>query len=214
MSISLQKGQKLNLSKETGGHQLFIVGLGWDPNDASGADFDLDASAFICKYDAANRPIVLDDPNPDTHAFVFYNNLVSPCGGVRHTGDNRTGGGDGDDEEIIIDLSKLDPAAQEIAFIVTIDEFAARKQNFGQVRNAYIRICQGTAAADGSVTMGAEVARFDLGEDYSVESAVQFGSIYSNNGDWKFNPIGKGFENYGLAEFVHYYGPNVAIAGE
>lgn len=213
MSVSLKKGAKLSLSKTAPGHELFVVGLGWDPQDGSGADFDLDASAFLCKYDNG-RPIVLDDPDPDTKSFVFYNNPKSACGGVQSTGDNRTGGGDGDDEQIIIDLAKIDPAVEEVAIIVTIDEFLARKQNFGQVRNAYIRICKGTLNADGSVATGEEVARYDLSEDFSVETAVQFGSVYKNNDEWKFNAIGKGFENYGLAEFIHYYGPHVAIEGE
>lgn len=213
MSISLKKGQKLNLSKETSGHALFIVGLGWDPQDNGGAEFDLDASAFLCKYDNG-RPIVLDDPQPDTHSFVFYNQPKSACGGVWSTGDNRTGGGDGDDEQIIVDLSKIDPRVEEVAFIVTIDEYLARKQSFGQVRNAYIRIATATLNGDGSVTETAEVARYDLSEDFSVETAVQFGSVYKNNGEWKFNAIGKGFEGYGLSEFVHYYAPHVAIEGE
>lgn len=214
MSISLKKGQKLNLSKEASGHQLFIIGLGWDPQDnGSGVEFDLDASAFLCKYDNG-KPIVVDDPTPDTHCFVFYGAPSSTCGGVRSTGDNKTGGGDGDDEQIIVDLSKIDSRVEEVAFIVTIYEFLERKQNFGQVRNAYIRIATGTQAADGSITETGEVARFDLTEDFSIETAVQFGSVYKNGDEWKFNAIGKGFEGYGLSEFVHYYAPHVAIDGE
>jgi tellurium resistance protein TerD len=213
MSITLKKGQKLNLSKEAAGHRLFVVGLGWDPNDGTGAEFDLDASAFLCKY-VGGKPTVLDDPDPSTKSFVFYNQPVSACGGVWSTGDNRTGGGDGDDEQIIVDLAKIDPACEEVAIIVTIDEYVSRRQNFGQVRNAYIRVCTGTLQSDGAVSVDTEITRFDLTEDFSIESAVQFGSLYKNNGEWKFNAIGKGFENYGLSEFVHYFAPHVAIEGE
>lgn len=166
----------------------FTIGLGWDTNTSdTGADFDLDASAFIL---GSNGKILADE------YFVFYNNLKSPDGAVEHTGDNLTGEGEGDDESIKIDLSKIDPRAEEIIFVVTIHQAAERRQNFGQVRNAFIRIYD--------TTTGEETLRYDLDEDFSVETAVEFGRLYKRNGAWKFEAIGTGMKG-GLAEYLNKY---------
>ena len=183
MAINLQKGQREKLT--TGN---FTVGLGWDTNQtATGADFDLDASIFIL---GENKKMLSDQH------FIFYNNLKSPDGAVEHTGDNRTGEGDGDDESIIIDLSKIDDRATEICIVVTIDEYEARKQNFGQVRNSFVRIVDNSTKT--------EIMKFELDEDFSIETAVEFGRIYKRNGEWKFEVIGTGM-NGGLNDFLNKY---------
>lgn len=183
MAINLQKGQREKLN--TGN---FTVGLGWDTNQtATGVDFDLDASIFIL---GENKKMLSDQH------FIFYNNLKSPDGAVEHTGDNRTGEGDGDDEAIIIDLSKIDDRAVEICIVVTIDEYEARKQNFGQVRNSFVRIVDNTN--------NTEIMKFELDEDFSIETAVEFGRIYKRNGEWKFEAIGTGM-NGGLNDFLNKY---------
>ncbi len=183
MAINLKKGQREVLSAGN-----FTVGLGWDTNETStGVDFDLDASVFIL---GENKKLL-----SDSH-FIFYNNLADPEGAVRHTGDNRTGEGDGDDESIIIDLSKINSGATEICVVVTIDEAEARKQNFGQVRNAFVRIVDNSN--------NTEIMKFELDEDYSVETAVEFGRIYLRNGEWKFEAIGMGM-NGGLQDFLNKY---------
>ena len=166
----------------------FTIGLGWDVNQSStGTDFDLDASAFIL---GENGKILADE------FFVFYNNLKSPDGAVQHTGDNLTGEGEGDDESIRIDLSKIDPRATEITFVVTIHEADSRRQNFGQVRNAFIRIYDNTT--------GEEIMRYDLDEDFSIETAVEFGRLYKRNGQWKFEAIGTG-QKAGLAQYLQRF---------
>jgi len=183
MAINLQKGQRETLS--TGS---FTVGLGWDTNVSStGQDFDLDASVFIL---GENKKIL-----SDSH-FIFYNNLKSPDGAVEHTGDNLTGEGDGDDESIIIDLSKIDARATEICVVVTIHDADVRKQNFGQVRNSFVRIIDKAS--------NAEVMKFELDEDFSVETAVEFGRIYKRNDEWKFEAIGTGMKG-GLEDFLTKY---------
>ncbi|MGJ8550933.1 TerD family protein [Winogradskyella wichelsiae] len=183
MAINLKKGQRETLSSGK-----FTVGLGWDTNEtATGVDFDLDASIFIL---GENKKIL-----SDKH-FIFYNNLISPNGAVEHTGDNRTGEGDGDDESVIIDLSKIDSGATEICIVVTIDDYEARKQNFGQVRNAFVRIVDDLS--------NTELMKFELDEDFSVETAVEFGRIYKRNGEWKFEAIGTGVKG-GLEEFLNKY---------
>ena len=183
MAIHLAKGQRV--SEEL---PKFTIGLGWDVNQSStGTDFDLDASAFIL---GENGKILEDE------YFVFYNNLKSPDGAVEHTGDNLTGEGEGDDESIRIDLSKIDPRATEITFVVTIHKADERRQNFGQVRNAFIRIYN----ADN----GEEILRYDLDEDFSVETAVEFGRLYKRNGQWKFEAIGTG-QKSGLGEYLNKY---------
>jgi len=182
MAISLEKGQRVNV-----GLPKFIVGLGWDANSAVGAEFDLDASVFIL---GENKKILTDE------YFVFYNNLKSPDGSVEHTGDNLTGAGEGDDESIRVDLSKINAAATEISFVVTIHEAASRKQNFGQVRNAFVRIYNEDTRE--------EILKYDLDEDFSIETAVEFGRLYKRGGEWKFEAVGVGLKG-GLEDYLNRY---------
>ena len=192
MAISLAKGQKVDLTKGNAGLKKLIVGLGWDTNKYDGGfDFDLDAAAFLL---GANGKV------PSDADFVFYGNLKHSSGSVEHMGDNLTGDGDGDDEQIKVDLSLVPANIEKIDFTVTIYEADVRKQNFGQVSNAYIRIADETT--------GAELLRFDLGEEFSVETAVVVGELYRNNGEWKFNAIGAGFAG-GLAALCKNFGVNV-----
>ncbi len=192
MPVSLSKGQKVSLTKGNPGLQRVVVGLGWDTNafDTGGA-FDLDSSAFL-----------LSDAGKVTKSedFVFYGNLKHPSGGVTHMGDNLTGAGDGDDEQIKVDLSKIPPELTKIAFTVTIHEAEQRNQNFGQVSNAYIRIY--------NEDNGEELLRYDLGEDFSIETAAVFGELYKHGDEWKFNAIGSGYQG-GLAALCNYYGVEV-----
>lgn len=192
MAVSLSKGQKVDLTKGNPGLSKIIVGLGWDTNKYDGgADFDLDAAAFLL---AANGKVASDSD------FVFYGNLKHSSGGVEHMGDNLTGEGDGDDEQIKVNLASIPASVEKIGFTVTIYEAESRKQNFGQVSNAYIRIVDETS--------NAELIRYDLGEDFSVETAVVVGELYRNNGEWKFNAIGSGFQG-GLNALCQNYGVNV-----
>ena len=192
MAVSLSKGQKVDLTKGNPGLSKIIVGLGWDTNKYDGgADFDLDAAAFLL---AANGKVASDSD------FVFYGNLKHCSGGVEHMGDNLTGVGDGDDEQIKVNLAAVPASVDKIGFTVTIYEAESRKQNFGQVSNAYIRIVDETS--------NAELIRYDLGEDFSVETAVVVGELYRNNGEWKFNAIGSGFQG-GLKALCQNYGVNV-----
>ncbi len=192
MAISLQKGQKISLAKvaaDAGVPTLskVFVGLGWDVKKFDGgSDFDLDASVFMCDGNGK----VTKDTN-----FIFYNNKVAP--GIEHLGDNRTGAGDGDDEVIKIDLTALEPDVQKIAFTVTIDQADVRKQNFGMVENSFIRVVDEAT--------GTELLRYDLGEDYSIETAVVVAELYRNGAEWKFNAIGSGFSG-GLAALCNNYG--------
>lgn len=193
MPISLSKGQKVDLTKGNPGLKKIMAGLGWDVNAFdSGGDFDLDAAAFM---------LGADGKCPTDKEFIFYGNLTHTSGSVKHLGDNLTGAGEGDDEQIQIDLSKVPADIERIAFTVTIYEAEARKQNFGQVSNAFIRI------VDGSV--GTELIRYDLGEDFSIETAVVVGELYRNNGEWKFNAIGSGFQG-GLAALCSHFGIDAA----
>ena len=184
MAINLEKGQRINIGLEKVG-----VGLGWDPNESTGFDFDLDASAFML---GENGKLPLDE------FFVFYNNLVSPDGAVESSGDAQTGGNSdgGDDETLSVDLAKVDPRIKEIIFTATIHKAAERRQNFGQVRNSYIRIY--------NALTNEEIAKYDLDEDFSVETAIEFGRLYRRNGEWKFEAIGNGFKG-GLQYFVDKY---------
>jgi len=184
MAINLQKGQKIDI-----GLSKLSVGLGWIPNEGTGHDFDLDASAFMID---GNRTI------PAEEYFVFYGNTDSPDGALHHTGDDPTGGNsaDGDDETIEVDLSKVNPDINEILFVVTIHDAIARKQNFGQVRDSYIRI------VDDSNDQ--EVAKYELGEDFSIETAVEFGRLYKRDGKWKFEASGIGYKE-DLAFFLAKY---------
>ena len=183
MAINLQKGQRESINAPK-----FTVGLGWDTNSSTtGTDFDLDASVFIL---GENKKLL-----SDSH-LVFYNNLKSPNEAVVHTGDNRTGAGDGDDEQILVDLSKIEPNAAEICIVVTIHEAAQRGQNFGQVRNSFIRIFD-------SVT-NQEMLKYELEEDFSIETAVEFGRIYKRNSEWKFEAVGMGMKG-GLEDYLNKY---------
>ncbi len=178
MSISLTKGQKIDLTKGNPGLSKILVGLGWDVNKYDGGSaFDLDASAFLLNANGK-----LQDPKD----MVFFNNLKHSSGSVIHTGDNLTGEGEGDDEQIKVDLSKIPASVEKIDFTVTIYEADSRKQNFGQVSNAFIRIVD--------ESNGKELIRYDLGEDFSVETAVVVGELYRHSGEWKFSAIGSGFK--------------------
>ena len=190
--ISLFKGQKIDLTKGNPKLSKILVGLGWDTKKYDGGfDFDLDAAAFLL---GANGKVQSD------YDFVFYNNLTHSSGAVQHMGDNLTGAGDGDDEQIKIDLSKVPANIDKIAFTVTIHEADSRRQNFGQVSNAFIRIVD--------EANGKELIRYDLGEDFSVETAVVVGELYRNAGEWKFNAIGSGFKG-GLRALCLNFGVNV-----
>ncbi|MFD8482035.1 TerD family protein [Kitasatospora sp. NPDC059673] len=191
MGVSLAKGGNVSLTKEAPGLTSVIVGLGWDVRATTGADFDLDASALLCSE--AGR--VLSDQH-----FVFYNNLRSPEGSVEHSGDNLTGGGDGDDEQIQVDLAAVPPQVAKVVFPVSIYDAEQRRQSFGQVRNAFIRVVN---QADGS-----EVARYDLSEDASTETAMVFGELYRYGVEWKFRAIGQGYAS-GLRGIALDYGVNV-----
>ena len=192
MPISLQKGQKVSLTKGNPGLKKVVVGLGWDVNQFdTGGDFDLDAAAFLLG-DSGKTAKSAD--------FVFYGNLTHPSGSVQHMGDNLTGEGDGDDEQIKIDLTKVPADVTKIAFTATIYEPEQRRQNFGQVNNAFIRIY--------NEETGEEMLRYDLGEDFSIETAVVFGELYKNNNEWKFNAIGSGYQG-GLAALCANYGVDV-----
>ncbi|MBK8182502.1 MAG: TerD family protein [Candidatus Competibacteraceae bacterium] len=191
MAISLQKGGNVSLSKQAPGLKRVRFGLGWDLRKTDGTEFDLDASAFV--LNASGK--VLSDQH-----FIFYNNPTDPAGSVTHKGDNRTGVGEGDDELIEIDLGALTADTAKVAFVVTIHDADARKQNFGQVGNAYIRALN----AEGDQ----EIARYDLSEDASTETAMIFGELYRNNDEWKFKAIGQGYAG-GLAAVARDFGVNL-----
>lgn len=192
MPVSLQKGQKVSLTKGNPGLKNVIVGLGWDVNAFdTGGSFDLDAAAFLLSD--SGKVAGSDD-------FVFYGNLRHTSGSVQHMGDNTTGAGDGDDEQIKIDLSLVPANISKIAFSATIYEAEARHQNFGQVTNAYIRIY--------NEANGEEMLRYDLGEDFSIETAVVFGELYKNGDEWKFNAIGSGYQG-GLAALCGNFGVEI-----
>ena len=189
MPVSLNKGQKVSLTKENPGLANVVVGLGWDINQFdNGGAFDLDTAAFM-----------LDDSGrcPTEKEFIFFGNLNHTSGSVQHLGDNNTGAGDGDDEQIRINLAAIPDNISRIAFSVTIYEAEERRQNFGQVNNAFIRIY--------NENNGEEILRYDLGEDFSIETAVVFGELYKYNGEWKFNAIGGGYQG-GLAALCANYG--------
>jgi tellurium resistance protein TerD len=191
MAISLQKGGNVNLSKEAPGLTKLQVGLGWDVRSTDGAAFDLDGVVFL--LNAAGK--VRGDGD-----FIFYNNLRSSDGSVVHSGDNRTGAGEGDDESVTIDLSKVPADVERIALAVTIHEADTRRQNFGQVAKAYVRCVNGAN--------NSEIARYDLSEDSSTEAAMIFGEVYRNGADWKFRAIGQGYQG-GLGPLAKNYGVNV-----
>ena len=189
MPISLKKGQKVSLTKDNPGLSKVVVGLGWDVNQFdTGGNFDLDAAAFL----------LTDSGKVSSQGdFVFFNSPKHVSGGVEHMGDNLTGEGEGDDEQIKVDLSLVPANITRIAFTVTIYEAEQRRQNFGQVNNAFIRIY--------NELTGEELLRYDLGEDFSIETAAIFGELYKNNNEWKFNAIGSGFQG-GLGALCANYG--------
>ena len=191
MGVSLSKGGNVSLTKEAPGLTAVTVGLGWDVRTTTGADFDLDASALM--LDTSGK--VLSDQH-----FVFYNNLQSPDGSVQHTGDNLTGEGEGDDEQIKVNLAAVPAEVDKIVFPVSIHEAEARQQSFGQVRNAFIRVVN--QAND------SEIARYDLTEDASTETAMIFGELYRRNGEWKFRAVGQGYAS-GLRGIALDFGVNV-----
>ena len=192
MGVNLRKGQKVDLTKGNPGLNSLTVGLGWDVNMYDGGgEFDLDASAFLLT--AAGT--VGNDAD-----FVFYGNAQHASGGVTYGGDNRTGAGEGDDETIQVELSKVPANVEKVDFTVTIYDADVRRQNFGMVSNAYVRIIDNAT--------GQEILRYDLGEDFSIETAVVVGEIYRHNGEWKFNAIGSGFQG-GLEALCRHYGVNV-----
>ena len=191
MAISLNKGGNLSLSKTDPTLVRILIGLGWDERATDGASFDLDASAFLLTASGKVR---------GDHDFIFYNQLKSQDGSVEHTGDNRSGQGDGDDESLLVDLSKVSPEVEKIAITVTIHDAQSRGQNFGQIANAFIRVVNQDS--------GVEIVRFDLAEDYSTETAMVFGEVYRHNGEWKFRAVGQGYAG-GLAAMCQQYGIQV-----
>lgn len=191
MAISLSKGGNISLSKEAPGIKNVLVGLGWDARTTDGADFDLDASCFML---GENGKV------PSDSHFIFYNQLKSACGSVEHTGDNRTGVGEGDDEILYVTLDKVPTTIGKLAFTVTIHDAEARRQNFGMVASAYIRIVDRDS--------NKEIARYDLSEDASTNTAMIFGEVYRHGGDWKFRAVGQGY-NGGLGPLAKNYGVNI-----
>lgn len=192
MAISLAKGQKVDLTKTNPGLTKILIGLGWDIKRYDGGfDFDLDTSAFLL---GANEKVPSDDE------FIFYNQPKHKSGGVEYMGDNKTGAGEGDDEQIKVDLSKIPADIQSVSFTVTIHEADARKQNFGQVENSYIRVVD--------ETNNTELIRYDLGEDFSIETAIVVGKLYRQGTEWKFQAIGSGFSG-GLKALGQNFGVNV-----
>lgn len=188
MSISLVKGQKVDLTKTNPSIKKYKIGLGWNPNVTNtGGSFDIDVSAFVLGENKKRLS--------DAH-FIFYNNLKSPNDALVHLGDSTTGVGDGDDEALVLDLSKIEDTATEIVFVVTIHDAQSKNQNFGQISGSYIRILN-----DENQT---EILKYDLNEDYSIETALTFGKIYKHNGEWKFEAVGTGFQG-GLQEYLNNY---------
>jgi len=191
MAVSLSKGGNLSLEKTDPGIKKILIGLGWDARVTDGVDFDLDASVFLLNDAGKVR---------GDHDFIFYNQAASQCGSVNHQGDNLDGSGDGDDEAVTIDLAAVPAEVSKIAITVTIHDFEARNQNFGQVANAFIRVVNSETSN--------EVCRYDLTEDYSIETAMIFGELYRHNGDWKFKAVGQGFAG-GLSAMAKEYGVNM-----
>ncbi len=191
MGVSLQKGGNVSLEKIAPGMTKCMIGLGWDTRVTDGEDFDLDATLFMLGADGKIR----SDAD-----FIFYNNLKSTCGAVEHMGDNLTGEGDGDDEMVKVDLAAMPEDVVKVVIGVTIHNAEQRKQNFGQVSNAFIRVLNQAS--------NEEVARYDLSEDYSIETGLLFGEVYRHNGEWKFKALGQGFEG-GLSPMAKSYGVNI-----
>ncbi|SLM64190.1 MULTISPECIES: TerD family protein [Dickeya] len=191
MAVSLIKGGNVSLTKEAPTMNVAMAGLGWDARVTDGTDFDLDSSVFMV---GENGKVISDA------SFIFFNNKTSTCGSVTHMGDNRTGEGEGDDEQLKIDLAKIPADVKKLVFAVTIYDAEARKQNFGMVNNSYIRIFNNDN--------GTEIARFDLSEDASTETAMVFGELYRHNAEWKFKAVGQGFAG-GLSALASQHGVNI-----
>jgi tellurium resistance protein TerD len=191
MAVSLNKGGNVSLSKTDAGLKKILIGLGWEARSSDGVDFDLDASAFMV---GENGKVIKEDD------FIFYNQLLSLCGSVEHTGDNLTGDGDGDDEALKIEFDKVPESIKRIIVCVTIHDADVRNQNFGQVENAFMRIV--------NLENDIEIARFDLSEDYSTETAMIFGEVYRHNAEWKFKAVGQGYAG-GLAALCDKFGVKV-----
>jgi tellurium resistance protein TerD len=191
MGVSLSKGGNVSLSKAEPGLRKILIGLGWDVRTTDGADFDLDASLFMLRADGRVR---------SDSDFIFYNNLRSADGSVEHTGDNRTGEGEGDDEAINVDLERVPPEVDKLVVTVTIHEAQARGQNFGQVADAFIRVVNSEA--------NNEIVRYDLSEDASTETSMVFGEVYRHGGEWKFRAVGQGYAG-GLGPMASSFGVNV-----
>lgn len=191
MAVSLNKGGNVSLSKEAPGIKNLLVGLGWDARATDGADFDLDASCFML---TENGKVPGDD------SFIFYNNLKSSCGSIEHAGDNRTGAGEGDDEVLYIALEKVPSKMTKLVFTVTIHDADARRQNFGMVSTAFIRVVDRDT--------NKEIARYDLSEDASTNTALIFGEVYRHNNEWKFKAVGQGFDG-GLGPLAKNFGVNI-----
>ena len=191
MAVSLSKGGNVSLSKEAPGLKAVTVGLGWDERATDGSEFDLDASVFVCGADGKVR----SDAD-----FIFYNNLKGANGTVEHMGDNRSGAGEGDDEQVKVDLENLPADVSKLVFAVTIHDAEARNQNFGMVANAFIRVVNQAGET--------EIVRYDLSEDFSLETAMIFGELYRHNTEWKFKAIGQGFAG-GLGPLAKTHGVNI-----
>ncbi|HEU5150430.1 MAG TPA: TerD family protein [Iamia sp.] len=191
MGVSLSKGGNVSLSKEAPGLNRILIGLGWDVRATDGQDYDLDASVFLLNAEGRVR---------SDSDFIFYNNLTSTDGSVEHTGDNRTGEGEGDDEAIKVSVNQVPADVDKLVVAVTIHDAQARNQNFGQVENAFIRIVNDEN--------GTEIARYDLSEDASVETAMIFGEVYRHGAEWKFRAVGQGYTG-GLGPLAQSYGINV-----
>jgi tellurium resistance protein TerD len=192
MGVQLTKGENISLSQSAANLKRILIGLGWEARSTEGNAFDLDASVFMT---AENGKVRRDED------FVFYNQLESPCGSVKHSGDNRTGAGDGDDETITVDMEKIPPHIQRLVVSVTIHDAEIRHQNFGQISDAFIRVVD--------LDTDREIARFDLSEDYSTETGMIFGEIYRHGGDWKFKAVGQGYAG-GLEALCRKHGVDVA----
>ena len=195
MSTTLEAGHRINLQKTAPGLKRVRIGIGWKVNAAEGEEFDLDLTVFLCKKNAADEPVMLSNAH-----LVFYNQLTSPDGAVVHSGDNRTGDKDGDDEVVTVDLTKVDANIVELPIVVTIHEAEERKQTFGRVNGAYVKVYNDET--------GKELAKYDLNEDYSDKTALQFGSLYRKDGDWRFHAVGVGFK-LNLATFIRKLGGTV-----
>ena len=195
MSTTLEAGHRINLEKTAPGLKRVRIGLGWKVNAAEGEEFDLDLTVFLCKKNAADEPEMLSNAH-----LVFYNQLTSPDGAVVHSGDNRTGDKEGDDEEVTVDLAKVQAEVVEMPIVVTIHDGEARKQNFGRVNGAYVKVYNDET--------GKVLATYDLNEDYSDKTALQFGSLYRKDGNWRFHAVGVGFK-LNLATFIRKLGGTV-----